>query len=112
MTYHERIEINPSVCDGQPFIRGTCIPVAAILHQLVSGGLLHSIREAFPDLTDDDIRAAIEFARDSVSSATDQRTRQARPSPDGLEVSPEWQWVESHPDQVRSYVGDWVVVDP
>jgi uncharacterized protein (DUF433 family) len=29
MTYHERIEIDPSVCDGQPVVRGTRIPVAA-----------------------------------------------------------------------------------
>jgi len=112
MTYHDRIQINASVCDGQPVVRGTRIPVAAILTQLVAGGSLHSIREAFPDLTDDDIRAAIEFARDSVSSATDQHTRQASPSSDGLELSPEWQWVQSHPDQLRSYAGEWVVVDP
>ena len=112
MTYHERIEIDPSVCDGQPVIRGTRIPVAAILNQLVSGESLRTIRGAFPNLTDDDIRAAIEFARDSVSSAWDQQTRQASPSFDGLELSPEWQWVESHPDQLRRYVGEWVVVDP
>ncbi len=112
MTYHERIEIDPSVCDGQPVVRGTRIPVAAILNQLVSGESLQGIRGAFPDLTDDDIRAAIEFARDSVSSARDQHTSQASPSSDGLELSPEGQWVESHRDRLRSYVGEWVVVDP
>jgi uncharacterized protein (DUF433 family) len=112
MTYHERIEIDPSVCGGQPVIRGTRIPVAAILNQLVSGESLRSIRQAFPDLTDDDVRAAIEFARDSVNSAWDQHTRQASPSFDGLELSPEWQWVQSHSDQLRSYIGEWVLVDP
>lgn len=111
MSYHERIEIDPSVCGGQPVIRGTRIPVAAILNQLVSGESLRSIRETFPGLTDDDVRAAIEFARDSVNSARDQHTRQASPSFDGLELSPEWQWVKSHPDQLRRYVGEWVVVD-
>ena len=99
MTYHERIEINPSVCDGQPVVRGTRIPVAAILKQLTSGESFNNIREAFPDLTDDDIRAAIEFARHSISSAGDQQPNQATPSSNGLQLSPEWQWVESHPDQ-------------
>jgi len=112
MNHHERIEINPSVCDGQPVVRGTRIPVAAILKQLTSGESFNNIREAFPDLTDDDIRAAIEFARHSISSAGDQHTSQATPSSDGLQLSPEWQWVESHPDQLRRYVGEWVVVDP
>jgi uncharacterized protein (DUF433 family) len=111
MTYHERIEIDPSVCGGQPVIRGTRIAVAAILNQLVSGESLRSIRKTFPDLTDDDIRAAIEFARESVNSTTRQQTRQASSSFDGLELSPEWQWVESHPDQLRRYVGEWVVVN-
>src|SRR6516225_5481128 len=112
MTYHERIEIDPSVCGGQPVIRGTRIAVAAILNELVSGESLRSIRETFPDLTDEDIRAAIEFARDSVNSARDKHTTQGSPSFDGLELSPEWQWVQSHPNQLRSYVGEWVVVDP
>jgi uncharacterized protein (DUF433 family) len=112
MTYHERIEIDPSVCDGQPVIRGTRIAVAAILNQLVSGESLRSIRKTFPDLTDDDVRAAIEFARESVNTTSRQHTRQASPAFDGLELSPEWQWVQSHPDQLRLYVGDWVVVDP
>ena len=112
MTYHERIEIDPSVCGGHPFIRGKRIPVAAILNQLVSGESLQSIRETFPNLTDDDIRAALEFARDSVNSARGQYTRQASPSFDGLGLSPEWRWVESHPDQLRRFVGEWVVVDP
>ena len=112
MTYHERIEIDPSVCDGQAVIRGTRISVAAILNQLVSGESLRSIRETFPDLTDDDVRAAIEFARDSVNSARNQHTGQASPSFDGLELSPELQWVQAHADQLRRYVGEWVVVDP
>jgi uncharacterized protein (DUF433 family) len=91
MAYHERIEIDSPVCGGEPVIRGTRISVSAILNQLLSRGCLQSIREVFPDLTDDDIRAAIEFARDSVNSAKDQPTRQAGLPSHGLELSPESQ---------------------
>jgi hypothetical protein len=27
-------------------------------------------------------------------------------------MSPEWQWVQSHSDQLRPYAGEWVLVDP
>ncbi len=112
MTYHERIEIDPSVCGGEPVIKGTRILVTSILSQLLSGESLQTIRQGLPDLTDDDIRAAIEFARDSVHGTSRQQTSQVSLSSDGLELSPEWRWIETHTDQLRSYAGEWVVVDP
>jgi uncharacterized protein (DUF433 family) len=33
----ERIEINPRVCNGKPVIKGTRIPVVAIVEQLAAG---------------------------------------------------------------------------
>lgn len=68
MIYRDRIEIDPKVCSGKPVIRGTRILVASILSQLAAGEPLERIRHGFPGLTDDDIRAAIEFAKDSVES--------------------------------------------
>ncbi|MGA9055338.1 MAG: DUF433 domain-containing protein [Terriglobia bacterium] len=66
--YHDRIEIDPTVCSGKPVIRGTRILVTSILSQLAAGESFDAVREGFPGLADDDIKAAIEFARESVEA--------------------------------------------
>ena len=68
MLYHGRIEIDPTVCSGKPVIRGTRILVTSILSQLAAGESFDAVRKDFPGLTDDDIKAAIEFARESVEA--------------------------------------------
>jgi len=68
MVYRDRIEINPDICSGKPVIRGTRILVTSILSQLGAGERFETIRSGFPGLTDADIRAAIEFAKDSVDA--------------------------------------------
>jgi uncharacterized protein (DUF433 family) len=62
MTPGERISIDPKVCHGKPCIRGTRIMVANILGQLEGGESWESIRAGYPELSDDDIRAAIAYA--------------------------------------------------
>jgi uncharacterized protein (DUF433 family) len=68
MLYQGRIEIDPAVCSGKPVIRGTRILVTSILSQLAAGESFESIRKGFPGLVDGDIKAAIEFARQSVEA--------------------------------------------
>lgn len=68
MLYRERIEINPGVCSGKPVIRGTRILVTSILSQLSAGESSQAIRQGYPELTDEDIRAALEFAKESVEA--------------------------------------------
>jgi uncharacterized protein (DUF433 family) len=68
MFYHDRIEIDPAICSGKPVIRGTRILVTSILSQLATGEPFDAIRRGFPGLTDDDIKAAIEFAKQSVEA--------------------------------------------
>jgi uncharacterized protein (DUF433 family) len=68
MVYRDRIEIDPKICSGKPVIRGTRILVTSILSQIGAGESFESIRRGFPGLTDDDIRAAVEFAKDSVEA--------------------------------------------
>lgn len=68
MLFRDRIEINPAICSGKPVIRGTRILVTSILSQLAAGESVEAIRKGFPGLTNDDIRAAIEFAKESVES--------------------------------------------
>ena len=68
MVYHDRIEIDPKICSGKPVIRGTRILVTSILSQLAAGESFESIRCGFPGLSDADIRAAIEFAKESIEA--------------------------------------------
>lgn len=68
MVYRDRIEIEPRICGGKPVIRGTRILVTSILSQLSAGESPQAIRQGYPELTEDDIRAALEFAKDSVES--------------------------------------------
>jgi uncharacterized protein (DUF433 family) len=56
-----RISVDPNVCFGKPCIRGTRIWVSLILDFLASGMTIEEIIEEYPQLTEDDIRAAIAY---------------------------------------------------
>lgn len=62
----ERIEINPRVCGGKPVIRGTRIPVAVLIEQLAAGESWESLLQGYPEVTRDDIQAALLYAKDSI----------------------------------------------
>lgn len=57
-----RIAIDPAIRSGKPIIRGTRIAVTDILEYLAGGMSESQILADFPDLTEDDIRAALIFA--------------------------------------------------
>jgi uncharacterized protein (DUF433 family) len=58
-----RITAEPGKCGGKPCIRGMRIRVVDVL-DLLSNGLTHNeILNELPDLEDEDIRAAIFYAR-------------------------------------------------
>jgi len=57
----QRISIDPNVCFGKPCIRGTRIWVSLILDFLASGMTTKEIIEEYPQLTEEDIRAAIAY---------------------------------------------------
>lgn len=58
----DRIEINPDVMRGKPVIRGTRIPVEIILRKLSEGATDADLLDAYPRLTQEDIRAALAYA--------------------------------------------------
>lgn len=62
--YHDRIVLDPAIRSGKPIIRGTRITVADILDYLAAGMSPSDIVADFPDLFDEDIRAALAFAAD------------------------------------------------
>ena len=62
----ERITVNSNQMGGLACIRGLRIPVSAVLGQLAAGLSHEEILEDFPDLVEDDILAALEFAAAAV----------------------------------------------
>lgn len=65
----DRIELNPKVCNGRPVIRGTRIPVSVILEQIAEGEPWDSLLAGYPELTREDIQAALLYARASLDHA-------------------------------------------
>ena len=63
-----RIEIKPGVHFGKPCVAGTRIPVQDVLELVRDGRAFEVIsRDYYPDLTDADIRACIQYAMDIVA---------------------------------------------
>ncbi len=62
-----RIEINPAVMLGKPVIRGTRIPVELLLRKLSEGAATAELLDAYPRLTEDDVRACLAYAADAVA---------------------------------------------
>lgn len=62
MDFMKRIVVNPKVMVGKPVIKGTRIPVDAILRRIADGMTIEEILEGYPNLTKADIKAAIEYA--------------------------------------------------
>lgn len=58
----ERIVFDPSICHGKPCIAGTRIPVHLILELTGAGQTPEQIIDTYPQLTEEDIRAAARYA--------------------------------------------------
>ena len=56
------ITVEPGKCGGKPCVRGIRIRVIDILGMLAAGMTNGEIIEDFPGLTNDDIRACIEYS--------------------------------------------------
>lgn len=63
MNFLDRITIDPTVCHGKPCIRGMRWPVELILEMLGSGMEKEEILADHPELENEDILAALNFAR-------------------------------------------------
>ena len=60
------IEVNPDICHGKPVIRGTRILVRNILGALAGGDSMQEILQSYPELTIEDIKAALAYAIELV----------------------------------------------
>jgi uncharacterized protein (DUF433 family) len=65
----ERIVINPAIHHGKPCIKGTRVPVSVIVGSIADGDTREQIIRSWPQLTADDIIAALKFAAKAASRA-------------------------------------------
>lgn len=65
-----RISADPAIMMGKPCIKGTRITVELILRKLGAGRSFADLRDAYPQLSDDDLRAALAFAADYMQHET------------------------------------------
>jgi len=64
-----RITVNPQIHFGKPCVAGTRIPVQSVLELVREGlGFPEIIRDYYPDLQPEDIRACIQYAIDLVTT--------------------------------------------
>jgi len=57
-----RVSLDPNVIRGEAYIEGTQIPIRVILDLLNSGESIESILMIYPDLTEEDVWACIDYA--------------------------------------------------
>jgi len=64
-----RIIVDPNIHFGKPCVAGTRIPVQDVL-ELVGDGIPFEtiLRDHYPDLTFEDIRACVKYAREVVAA--------------------------------------------
>jgi uncharacterized protein (DUF433 family) len=60
--YRERIVIDPDILAGKPVVKGTRIPVELVLKRLAEDLDPEILYEAYPRLTEADIKACLEYA--------------------------------------------------
>jgi uncharacterized protein (DUF433 family) len=64
MDYSGNITLEPGKRGGKPGVRGLRITVYEVLEQLAPGMTQEEILQAFPYMTEQDIRACLAFAAD------------------------------------------------
>lgn len=64
----ERVEVDPDIMAGKPVIKGTRIPVYVILELLGEGRDTEEVLELYPDLEEEDVRAALKTTLDDDST--------------------------------------------
>lgn len=68
MSEDSRIVADPKVLVGKPVVRGTRLSVEFVIGLLAEGWSRKEILDEYPSLTDDDITACLNYAREILSS--------------------------------------------
>ena len=64
--WQSRVVIAPDLHHGEPCIKGTRIPVTIILGSLADGMEWQEILDAYPQLSTEDILAALDYATEAI----------------------------------------------
>lgn len=65
--WRERISIDPAIHHGDPCITGTRTPISVIVGSVADGDSAEDIIRSYPQLTTQDVQAALQFAAEAVS---------------------------------------------
>lgn len=60
---NSRISVDPNICHGKPVIKNTRVLVSNIFADLADGRSYRDIISNYPDISEEDICAALEFGR-------------------------------------------------
>jgi len=66
MDWRDRIVSNPDILVGKPCVKGTRLSVELILGWLAQGWTHEQLQESYPQLSRDDILAALGFAAEKM----------------------------------------------
>ena len=66
LQYQDRIIVDPEILVGKPVIKGTRIPVELVLERLEETTDTTLLFEDYPQLTDEDIKACLWYAKELV----------------------------------------------
>jgi len=62
MNWRDRISIDPQIHHGKPCIKGTRVPASVIVGSIAEGNSPQRILKSWPQLTIEDVEAALWFA--------------------------------------------------
>jgi uncharacterized protein (DUF433 family) len=62
MDWQDRISVDPAVLVGKPMIKGTRLAVEFVVELLAEGWSHDDVLRNYPQLTPDDLRAALHYA--------------------------------------------------
>ena len=71
MEWNERITVNPEALGGRPAVKGTRLSVSFILELLAAGSSERAILDNYPQLSQEDIRACLRYASESLEPPID-----------------------------------------
>ena len=67
---NSRISIDPFICHGKPVIKNTRVLASNILAELAAGSSFDDIIDNYPNITYDDIKAALDFGSELTQFET------------------------------------------
>ena len=67
---NDRVSVDPQICHGKPVIRNTRVLVSNILADLAEGLSFDAVIQNYPNITVEDIRAALAFSSELAQFET------------------------------------------